>query len=252
MSTTTISYEYSYSFPINRSTSTFSNIPGTPINIEIISTPSISFALSPSEIYDTKWQSKLRFDVSIKNDSLSVINNFNIKLITSDNLTYISGTLVNSDTGMYYPSTDWRNIYSVTESLAPGKTLNLNYYLMPMPNNNQESYILNPLSVQNRTETPSIQTSNTSYVNLSEQKIVINKNPDGSLLFIENRGTIYSSTFIYRYEPPLNLIFSGAFLLGVPFLDISFYKLGGNYIFKIGPLPPGTPNTPKPLTLMFS
>lgn len=252
MNKAAISYKYTYSYPINNSNSTVSNISGIPLDIEILSAPNISFTLSPPEIYNIKWQDKLKFNVLIKNESASLINDFNIKLISSDNLTYIKGTLMNSDTGAYYPCVDFENNYCITESIAPYETLNLNYYLMPLPDSSQESYINNPLKVCNSTEIPSLQTTNNSYIYLSQQKLVINTNESGNIIFIENRGTINSSTFIYKYMPPADLLYSRAFLSGIPFQNIVISKLGSYYLFKIGPLPTSTPQSIKILTLIFS
>lgn len=61
MSTEEILYKYGYSYKINYSYSTVPTLPGTPINIEIIPSPNISFILSPAEIYNTNWQDQIKF-----------------------------------------------------------------------------------------------------------------------------------------------------------------------------------------------
>ena len=252
MSRESILYKYSYSYSINDSYADVSNIIGIPSTIDVISQSNISFILSPSNLYNLKWNQYIKFNVSITNNSDSIIEDFNIKLIASDNLTYINGTLVNSDTEVYYPSVNWETYYCTTESIPPGKTLNLNYYLMPSPGNNHESYIGNPLKAYNATEKSPIESTNDSYIYLSEQKLVINQNSIGNLVYIENRGTIESSTFTYKYIPPSNTIYSGAVLSGIPFLNILSTKVGKYYLLKIGPLPPTTPKSIKILTIIFS
>lgn len=252
MSTEEILYKYGYSYKINYSYSTVPTLPGTPINIEILPSPNISFIISPTEIYNAKWQDQIKFNVSIRNESSSIIENFNINLTTSANLTYVSGTLMNSNTGIYYPCTNLETNYCITESIAPNSILNLNYYLMPLPDSNTESFINNPLTAYNTTKTPSLQNTNYSYIYLSQQKLVINKSPDGMFVYIENRGTINSLTFTYKYAPPPYSKYFNAYLSGIPFTNITVSKLGSYYLFKIGPLPVSTPNNRKILVILFS
>lgn len=252
MSQLSIYHNLVYSYLINNETSQISYAPADPFIINIISDSNILFTLSPADIYNVKWKELLKLNVSVTNLSQSVISSFNIKLNEVNNLSYVGGTLVNSHTGVYYPCIDWENNYCITDSIAPGATLNLNYFLTPLPDSNHESYIISPFDAYNSTETPSTHTTNNAYIHLSEQKIVITPNTTGNLVFIENRGTITSAPFTYKYLPPTDLVFSGAFLLGIPYLDIQSLKLGSYYVFKIGPLPVSTPNDLKPLTLIFS
>lgn len=252
MSEMSIYYNFIYSYLINNQPTQVSYAPSNPFIINVVSDSNILFTLAPAEIYNVKWKQLLKLNVSVTNISQSVITSFNIKLNKSSNITYIGGTLINSTTGKYYPCVDWTNNYCITESIAPSATLNLNYYITPISDSNQESYIINPLNAYNSTEPPSAQTTNNASMYLSEQKLVITENPAGNIVFIENRGTVSSSAFTYKYLPPSNLIFSGAFLLGTPFLDIQALKLGSYYIFKIGPLPASKPDLHKTLILLFS
>lgn len=252
MSQLSIYHNLVYSYLINNEPSQVSSAPADPLIINIISDSDILFTLSPAEIYDVKWKQLLKLNVSVTNLSQSVISSFNIKLNEVNNLSYIGGTLINSNTGVYYPCIDWENNYCITDSIAPGSTLNLNYFLTPIPDRNSESYIISPIDAYNSTETPSTHTTNNSYIHLSEQKLIMTPNIARDRVFIENRGTITSSPFTYKYLPPSGYIFSGAFLSETPYHDIQSIKFGSYYIFKIGSLPVSTPNDNKILTIIFS
>ncbi|WP_294152882.1 hypothetical protein [uncultured Clostridium sp.] len=252
MSEISIYYNFDYSYPINNKLSRISSISSSPLVINIISDSSILFTLAPDKIFNVKWNQMLKLTVSVTNTSQSVIDSFNLKLNKDENLIYIGGTLVNSDTGVYYPCIDWESTFCITESINPGEVLNINYYLTPKSNSSDKSYTKALFNASNTTNKPYAIKTNNSSIYLSEEKIIITTNNSNNLVFIENRGTINSSSFTYKYMTPDDLIYRGAYLSGNPFTDIQFLKLRDCYIFKIGSLPSSRADSPKILTLIFS
>ncbi|MDO5518309.1 MAG: hypothetical protein Q4F66_12205 [Clostridium sp.] len=241
-------HKIKYSYLINNIFAENSSEIKSPLVLNVISDNEITFTLEPKIKDNVKLMDIIKFNVFIKNTSSTPIDCFYIKLNCEDTVYYLADTLINTNTGKYYPSSDWQNSYSKTESIAPNESLNLTYVLQVVKGSS--NYLSSPIDIYNSAQSSSVK-SNISSLYISQAALNISSSVDKKIVYIENCGNIISDYFMYKYKIPSGTIYKRSTINSTPFADITYYKLGSYAFFKIGPLPVSTPLNIKILNIIF-
>lgn len=239
-----ITFELKFSYKVNDQFTTMSYRPSDPYYITINSINDINLILTPLTTDNIKWTDIMSYNLEIKNSSSSAIDNFAIKLDAPANLSYISETLVNAETGQFYPLIDWENEYGIIDTIPANSSLNFKYSMQINPNSGTS--VISPVGFKNSGKLKGTTASNNSLINISEPRIIY----DNANYTLQNTGTIPYS-FTYKFTIPPGQSYKYAMLDSTVFTNIIYRQLASYAILTVNSLPPQTSTTPNLLSITF-